>query len=295
MSVERIYDAKEAAAELKKRIDAAQHVVFFGGAGVSTASGIPDFRSQDGLYSQHFDYPPETMLSHEFYLEHPAEFFDFYRSRMLALDAKPNTCHRTLAKLEEQGKLDCVITQNIDGLHQAAGSKRVYELHGSVHRNRCRSCGKLFSAEWIAQTQGVPSCPECGGQIKPEVVLYGESLDERVLYGAVAAIEKADMLIVGGTSLVVYPAAGLIRYFSGDTLAMVNREPTPQDNAADLIISCDIADAFAFLWGQAGGRVATIESMLSSLTTTGGYPLCFEKIMRAGTVAPLTCRLRARA
>ena len=226
-------------------------MVFFGGAGVSTASGIPDFRSVDGLYHQKFKYPPETMLSHSFYEAHPAEFFEFYRTKMIALDARPNRCHLKLAELERAGMLDAVVTQNIDGLHQAAGSRRVFELHGSVHRNICQRCGAVYDAAWVCareheDARGVPVCPACGGPIKPDVVLYEEPLDERVLAGAIEAISRADALIVGGTSLVVYPAAGLIRYFKGDELAICNLAPTEQDANADLLISCDIARAFDF-------------------------------------------------
>ena len=239
-------DAREAAQELAERVGRAKRVVFFGGAGVSTASGIPDFRSEDGLYHQKFKYPPEEMLSHEFYLTHIEEFFDFYRTRMIALGAKPNQAHYKLAELEREGKLTAVVTQNIDGLHQAAGSKRVFELHGSVHRNVCQRCGHVYSAEWIMGTTGVPHCEECGGRIKPDVVLYGESLDEKTLIGAAEAIQSCDMLIVGGTSLVVYPAAGLVQYFQGDDLVIVNKQPTPQDGAANLVCACDIAKAFDF-------------------------------------------------
>lgn len=241
-----VSDAREAAQELAERVRRAKRVVFFGGAGVSTASGIPDFRSEDGLYHQKFKYPPEEMLSHEFYLTHTEEFFDFYRTRMIALGAKPNQAHYKLAELEREGKLTAVVTQNIDGLHQAAGSKRVYELHGSVHRNVCQRCGHVYSAEWIMGTTGVPHCEECGGRIKPDVVLYGESLDEKTLIGAAEAIQSCDMLIVGGTSLVVYPAAGLVQYFQGDDLVIVNKQPTPQDGAANLVCDCDIAKAFDF-------------------------------------------------
>ena len=241
-----VSDAREAAQELAERVGRAKRVVFFGGAGVSTASGIPDFRSEDGLYHQKFKYPPEEMLSHEFYLTHTKEFFDFYRTRMIALGAKPNQAHYKLAKLEREGKLTAVVTQNIDGLHQAAGSRRVFELHGSVHRNVCQSCGHVYSAEWIMGTTGVPRCEECGGRIKPDVVLYGESLDEKTLVGAAEAIQSCDMLIVGGTSLVVYPAAGLVQYFQGDDLVIVNKQPTPQDGAANLVCACDIAKAFDF-------------------------------------------------
>ena len=241
-----ISDAREAAQELAERVRCAKRVVFFGGAGVSTASGIPDFRSEDGLYHQKFKYPPEEMLSHEFYLTHTEEFFDFYRTRMIALGAKPNQAHYKLAELEREGKLTAVVTQNIDGLHQAAGSKRVYELHGSVHRNVCQRCGHVYSAEWIMGTTGVPHCEECGGRIKPDVVLYGESLDEKTLIGAAEDIQSCDMLIVGGTSLVVYPAAGLVQYFQGDDLVIVNKQPTPQDGAANLVCACDSAKAFDF-------------------------------------------------
>ena len=239
-----ISDSIQAAKELKQIVDDAGSVVFFGGAGVSTASGIPDFRSEDGLYHQHFKYPPETMLSHSFYVSHTEEFYDFYRERMICLTAKPNQAHRKLAELEQEGKLDCVVTQNIDGLHQAAGSKRVYELHGSVHRNICQRCGKVYSAEWVLETKGAPVCEECGGAIKPDVVLYEESLDDAVIGGSLRAIASCDMLIVGGTSLVVYPAAGLIRYFQGDQLVICNLQPTPQDASADLLCACDIAAAF---------------------------------------------------
>ncbi|MCI6274654.1 MAG: NAD-dependent protein deacylase [Coriobacteriaceae bacterium] len=241
-----VSDVSEAAQELAGRVGRAKRVVFFGGAGVSTASGIPDFRSEDGLYHQKFKYPPEEMLSREFFLSHAEEFFDFYRTRMIALGAKPNQAHCKLAELERDGKLSAVVTQNIDGLHQAAGSRRVFELHGSVHRNVCQRCGRAYSAEWVMGTTGVPRCEECGGRIKPDVVLYGEPLDERTLVGAAEAIQSCDMLIVGGTSLVVYPAAGLVQYFQGDDLVIVNKQPTPQDGAASLVCACDIARAFDF-------------------------------------------------
>lgn len=248
---EPITDAAQAAEVLACLFDEHEHAVFFGGAGVSTASGIPDFRSVDGLYSQRFAYPPETMLSHSFFEAHPEEFFRFYRERMIALGAKPNTCHVKLAELERLGKLDAVVTQNIDGLHQAAGSKCVWELHGSVHRNICQRCGAVYAAEQMVSreledVEGIPRCPACGGAIKPDVVLYEEPLDEAVIEGAVRAIARADMLIIGGTSLVVYPAAGLTRYFQGDTLVIVNRDATPQDAQADVLVSCDIAQAFSF-------------------------------------------------
>ena len=246
-----IKDEAEAQRALAELFKTHGNVVFFGGAGVSTASGIPDFRSVDGLYHQKFAYPPEVMLSHDFYEEHPAEFFEFYRTKMIAPHARPNRCHEKLAELERAGKLTSVVTQNIDGLHQMAGSRRVWELHGSVHRNVCQGCGAVYDAGWILarrheDKRGVPVCPACGGRIKPDVVLYGEPLDERVMEGALADIARADALIVGGTSLVVYPAAGLIRYFQGDELAIVNRDPTPQDGSADLLVSCDIARAFDF-------------------------------------------------
>lgn len=239
-----ITDPIRAAEELRMRVDNARRVVFFGGAGVSTASGIPDFRSADGLYHQHFKYPPETMLSHRFYETHTAEFYDFYRERMICLTAKPNRVHYKLAELEAEGKLDSVVTQNIDGLHQAAGSHRVHELHGSVHRNICQRCGHVHSAEWVLSTTGVPRCEECGGPVKPDVVLYEEALDDRVINASLRAIASCDLLIIGGTSLVVYPAAGLIRYFQGDELVICNLQPTPQDASADLLCACDIAKAF---------------------------------------------------
>lgn len=248
---EAITNAAEAQRALASLFETHEHAVFFGGAGVSTASGIPDFRSVDGLYHQQFDYPPETMLSHSFFVSHKPDFYNFYRKKMIALDAKPNRAHAKLAELEAAGKLDAVVTQNIDGLHQIAGSKNVFELHGSVHRNVCQRCGKTYDAKWIMareheDVQGVPICPLCRGEIKPDVVLYEEPLDDNVVNGAVDAIAHADMLIIGGTSLVVYPAAGLTRFFNGDKLVIINRDPTPQDHNADLLISCDIAAAFDF-------------------------------------------------
>lgn len=248
---EAITNAAEAQQALASLFETHEHAVFFGGAGVSTASGIPDFRSVDGLYHQQFDYPPETMLSHSFFVSHKPDFYNFYRKKMIALDAKPNRAHTKLAELEAAGKLDAVVTQNIDGLHQMAGSKNVFELHGSVHRNVCQRCGKTYDAKWIMareheDVQGVPICPLCRGEIKPDVVLYEEPLDDNVVNGAVDAIAHADMLIIGGTSLVVYPAAGLTRFFNGDKLVIINRDPTPQDHNADLLISCDIAAAFDF-------------------------------------------------
>lgn len=225
---------------LQKMIDESKRIVFFGGAGVSTESGIPDFRSEDGLYRQHYKYPPETMLSHSFYETHPEEFFQFYRDKMLCLTAKPNAAHRKLAELEKAGKLSAIVTQNIDGLHQAAGSKNVFELHGSVHRNYCTRCHKLYDAQFMQSSTGIPKCT-CGGVIKPDVVLYEEGLNPRTLEGAVEAIERADMLIIGGTSLVVYPAAGLVQYFSGGRLVLINRSGTSADRRADLILRDGIA------------------------------------------------------
>ena len=241
-----ITDPTQAAAELAERFSRARHAVFFGGAGVSTASGIPDFRSSDGLYHQHFAYPPEEMLSHGFFVSHTEEFYDFYRERMICLDARPNQAHRKLAELERDGHLAAVVTQNIDGLHQAAGSRVVHELHGSTRRNVCARCGETYSAEWVMATDGVPRCEKCGGLVKPDVVLYGEQLDERVLLASVRAISEADLLVIGGTSLVVYPAAGLVNYFQGEDLVIVNRDRTPQDDVADLVCACDIAAAFDF-------------------------------------------------
>ena len=220
---------------LKQWVEQSNSIVFFGGAGVSCESGIPDFRSEDGLYRQQYRYPPETILSHHFYLQHTEEFFTFYRNKMLYLEAKPNEAHRKRAHWEKEGKLKAVITQNIDGLHQAAGNRKVLELHGSVHRNDCEKCGKEYPASYIRDSQGIPHC-SCGGRIKPDVVLYEESLDEQVLTQAIAQIQKAEMLIIGGTSLAVYPAAGLIRFYGGNRLVVINRDPTPQDDRADLVI-----------------------------------------------------------
>ena len=226
-------------------------MVFFGGAGVSTESGIPDFRSSNGLFSQKYPYPPEQMVSRSFFDVHPHEFFDFYCERMIALDAQPNQAHRKLAELESSGVLSAVITQNIDGLHQKAGSSLVYELHGSVLRNFCMECGAPHSVEELLELRaqapdGVPRCRACGGIVKPDVVLYEEPLDDRVLSGAVAAIAQADLLVVAGTSLAVYPAAGLIDYFTGDRLVIVNHTPTPRDRHADLCIAADVGTVFDF-------------------------------------------------
>ena len=219
---------------LRNWISESKKIVFFGGAGVSTESGIPDFRSVDGLYHQKFDYPPETILSHSFFFSHTDYFYKFYREKMLVTDIEPNRAHIALARLEQQGKLSAVVTQNIDGLHQKAGSVNVYELHGSVHRNYCRKCRKFYSGEDLLQTTGVPKCA-CGGTIKPDVVLYEESLDDACIMGAIRAIAEADLLIVGGTSLTVYPAAGLIRYYQGNRLVLINRDETPYDHEADLV------------------------------------------------------------
>lgn len=219
------------------------NIVFFGGAGVSTESGIPDFRSVDGLYNQEYDYPPETILSHSFYLYNTEEFYRFYRKKMLCLGAKPNITHTKLAQLEHQGKLKAIVTQNIDGLHQKAGSKVVYELHGSVLRNYCQKCKKFYDAEYILNSQGIPLC-ECKGKIKPDVVLYEEGLDDATLKGAIKAISEADMLIVGGTSLAVYPAAGLIDYYKGNKLVLINKSTTPKDSMADLVINEGLGKVF---------------------------------------------------
>ena len=224
-------------------------LVFFGGAGVSTESGIPDFRSVDGLYHQKFRYPPEVMLSHSFYESHTAEFFDFYRKKLIVHGAKPNAAHLRLAKLERQGVCKAVVTQNIDGLHQAAGSQTVYELHGSTLRNYCTRCGKFYPVEFIEQAggqgDGIPRCTACGGIVKPDVVLYEEGLDEQTMENAVRAIAAADTLIVGGTSLAVYPAAGLLRYFRGDELVVINKQPTPADGMATLVVNQPIGQALA--------------------------------------------------
>ena len=221
--------------QLQQIINESNNIVFFGGAGVSTESGIPDFRSVDGLYNQKYDYPPEEILSHTFFNVHTEYFYDFYRDKMLVLDAEPNAAHLKLAELEQAGKLTAVVTQNIDGLHQKAGCKNVFELHGSVHRNYCTSCHKFYNAEYIKSSKGVPRC-DCGGIIKPDVVLYEEGLDDNTVSGAINAIKNADCLIVAGTSLNVYPAAGFIRYFCGKYFVLINRDPTPADSMADLVI-----------------------------------------------------------
>ncbi len=222
--------------QLQSWIKSSENIVFFGGAGVSTESGIPDFRSVDGLYHQTYDQPPETILSHTCFEGRTRDFYRFYRDKMLCLDAKPNAAHLKLAQLERWGKLKAVVTQNIDGLHQLAGSQTVYELHGSVHRNYCTRCRAFYGVDFIVQGEGVPLCPVCGGVVKPDVVLYEEGLDQDTVEGAVRAIANADVLIVGGTSLVVYPAAGLINYYRGNKLVLINRDPTPYDREADLVI-----------------------------------------------------------
>ncbi|MFR5356075.1 MAG: NAD-dependent protein deacylase [Clostridia bacterium] len=232
---------------LKKWIDNSDNIVFFGGAGVSTESGIPDFRSVDGLYNQQYDYPPETILSHTFFRRNTEEFYRFYRAKMLALDAKPNAAHKKLAQWEQEGKLKAVVTQNIDGLHQAAGSKMVYELHGSVHRNYCQKCGAFYDARYMLESKGIPKCEKCGGIIKPDVVLYEEGLDDATMRGAIRAINHADVLIIGGTSLTVYPAAGLIDYYNGNKLVLINKSVTPMDSRADLLVQGPIGEIFSQL------------------------------------------------
>lgn len=232
--------------KLKELVDGSDNIVFFGGAGVSTESGIPDFRSTDGLYHQQWDYPPEVILSHTFYESNPEAFFRFYRAKMLAPDARPNDAHRKLAQWEQEGKLKAIITQNIDGLHQAAGSKNVLELHGSVHRNHCQRCGKFYPLDTLLHGEGVPRCT-CGGVIKPDVVLYEESLDQDVLDASVRFISQADMLIIGGTSLNVWPAAGLINYYHGHKLVLINKSPVARDLTADLVITEPIGQTLACL------------------------------------------------
>nr|WP_326185689.1 NAD-dependent protein deacylase [uncultured Oscillibacter sp.] len=232
--------------KLKAWTDSSDNIVFFGGAGVSTESGIPDFRSTDGLYHQQWKYPPEVILSHTFYESNPEEFFRFYRAKLLAPDARPNAAHRKLAEWERQGKLKAIVTQNIDGLHQAAGSKRVLELHGSVHRNYCERCGKFHGLDFILHSQGVPRCA-CGGTVKPDVVLYEEGLDQKILNDSVRAIAEADMLIIGGTSLNVYPAAGLINYYRGRKLVLINKSAVARDLAAGLVITDPIGEVLSQL------------------------------------------------
>ncbi len=229
---------------LQNIIDKSKSIVFFGGAGVSTESGIPDFRSEDGLYNQVYDYPPETILSHTFFMKNTAEFYRFYKDKMLLLDKKPNAAHIKLAELEKAGKLDSVVTQNIDGLHQVAGSKRVYELHGSVHRNYCMSCGKFYDAAYMAGAKGTPRC-DCGAVIKPDVVLYEEGLDEKTINGAIQSIMRADTLIIAGTSLTVYPAAGFVSYFGGSNLVLINKAPTSADSQASLVIRENVGEVMS--------------------------------------------------
>lgn len=239
---------EEKISQLKEIIKNSDNIVFFGGAGVSTESGVPDFRSVDGLYNQTYDYPPEIILSHTFYKRKTAEFFKFYRDKMLFPDVKPNKAHYALAKLEEIGKLRAVVTQNIDGLHQAAGSKIVYELHGSVHRNFCEKCGKFYGFDDIYHMKEVPTC-QCGGVIKPDVVLYEEGLDQETIQKSVQAIANADVLIIGGTSLAVYPAAGLLDYYSGNKLILINKSRTPKDSCADLVINAPIGEVLSQVVG----------------------------------------------
>ena len=230
--------------ELQKIIDDSSRIVFFGGAGVSTESGIPDFRSADGMYHQQYKYSPEQGVSHSFFMQHTEAFYDFYKEKMMILDAKPNPAHYKLAELEQAGKLTAVVTQNIDGLHQAAGSRTVYELHGSIHRNYCMECGRFYDAEYVKKTSGIPRC-ECGGVIKPDVVLYEEGLDPKTIQGAVEAIAAADTLIIGGTSLVVYPAAGFIDYFGGKHLVVINKSETAKTVRAELSIAAPIGEIFS--------------------------------------------------
>ncbi len=227
--------------KLEKIIDESNNIVFFGGAGVSTESGIPDFRSRDGLYNQKYKYPPEEILSHTFFMNNTEDFYNFYRDKIIKYDAKPNAAHIRLAELEKEGKLKAVVTQNIDGLHYDAGSKNVFELHGSIRRNHCMNCGKFFSLNYIKASEGVPRC-ECGGVIKPDVVLYEESLDDKTVDEAVAAIQNADFLIVGGTSLTVYPAAGFLRYYKGNHLVLINKTRTPIDDKAELALYGNIGN-----------------------------------------------------
>ena len=231
---------------LQQWVRESSRIVFFGGAGVSTESGIPDFRSVDGLYRQKFEYPPETIISHSFYLKNPEYFFRFYREKMLPLGFEPNITHRKLAQWEQEGRLQAVVTQNIDGLHQRAGSRKVYELHGSVLRNYCTRCGTFYPAEFVKNAAGVPRCT-CGGTVKPDVVLYEEGLDQEVIAKSVHAIRSADLLIVGGTSLTVYPAAGLIQYYRGNRLVLINRDATPYDDQADLVLHENLGEVFSQL------------------------------------------------
>lgn len=231
-----------ALATLKQWVEESHNIVFFGGAGVSTESGIPDFRSEDGLYRQKYKYPPEQMLSHSFFMSHTEEFFEYYKNQMLVLDVKPNNAHLALAKMEQEGKLQAIVTQNIDGLHQAGGSKNVLELHGSIHRNYCMKCHKFYDGAYVKAQPGIPRC-SCGGIIKPDVVLYEEALDQDTMNRSVRAISQADLMIIGGTSLVVYPAAGLVQYYRGKRLVLINKGSTSMDGNADLVISLPIGQA----------------------------------------------------
>lgn len=237
--------------QLQKLYEKSNRIVFFGGAGVSTESGIPDFRSQDGLYNQKWRYPPETIISRSFFDANPAEFYRFYREKLIVKNVRPNTAHKVLAKMEQLGKLSAVVTQNIDGLHQAAGSKNVFELHGSTLRNFCMQCGESYSVDFIAESanekDGIPHCVKCGGKIKPDVVLYEESLDQNCITGATRAIATADLLIIGGTSLAVYPAAGLIDYFCGENIVLINKSKTPGDRKANLVIHDSIGKVLGAL------------------------------------------------
>lgn len=234
--------------KLQQMVDESSRIVFFGGAGVSTESGIPDFRSQDGLYSQKWKYPPETIISRSFFDANPKEFYRFYREKLIIKGAEPNITHKKLAELEQKGKISAVVTQNIDGLHQKAGSKKVWELHGSTLRNFCTRCGKFYDENFILESKNspdtLPHCTDCGGLVKPDVVLYEEGLDDRIVEGAIQAIRQADMLIIGGTSLVVYPAAGFIRYFTGKNLVMINRTETSADSAANLVLHQNLGTVF---------------------------------------------------
>ncbi len=233
--------------KLKEIVEKTDNLVFFGGAGVSTESGIPDFRSTDGLYNQEYDYPPEMIVSHTFFAKYTEEFYRFYKNKMIILDAKPNAAHYKLAQWEKEGKCKAVVTQNIDGLHQLAGSKNVLELHGSVHRNYCMRCGKFYDAAYVKNSESIPKCEECGGVIKPDVVLYEEGLDNEVISKTIHYISQADVLIIGGTSLVVYPAAGLIDYFKGSHLILINKSSTGRDTQADLVINDNIGEVLGQL------------------------------------------------
>lgn len=239
----------ESIEQLKQWVKESNRIVFFGGAGVSTESGIPDFRSVDGLYHQKYEEPPETILSHTYYRNHTEAFYRFYKDKMLCLSAKPNRAHFILADMEKKGKLKAVITQNIDGLHQAAGSQKVLELHGSVHRNYCRNCGKNYTAEYVLNAEGIPRCT-CGGELKPDVVLYEEGLDQQILNESIRCISEADMLMIGGTSLVVYPAAGLVNYYQGRKLVLINKSVTAMDGKADLVINDSIGKVFSQIWEE---------------------------------------------